>query len=208
MDSTAETPLAAAGPSTWSDYALLLVDVQHDFWTDAVASTAPGFLDGIESLLSTCRDAGIDIVHVQAGFQADQSDWIARYRLRGRIPCVIGAEGAEPLSVAVPVAGERVVVKQSFDAFLNTGLDELLLSLGKRFVFIAGLVTSTCVLTTAATATQLGYLVAVVDDCCADRLSFHDQVLRTYHPFMFDITHSARLIQDRSAWDEQLRRLA
>lgn len=62
--------------------------------------------------------------------------------------------------------------------------------MGKRFVLVAGLVTSTCTLSTAGTATQLGYLVAVVDDCCADLPSEHDRVLRSYHPFMFGITCS------------------
>jgi ureidoacrylate peracid hydrolase len=83
----------------------------------------------------------------------------------------------------------------------------LLRSRGKRFVLVAGLVTSTCVLLTAASATQLGYLVALVEDCCADRQPFHDRVLRTY-PFMFSITRSDRLCQDRPEWDEQLQRVA
>jgi ureidoacrylate peracid hydrolase len=200
-------PLQLESSSTWNDYALILVDVQNDFWSEEVAATAPWLPDRIESLLSTCRDLGIEVVHVHARFQADMSDWIAQYRLRGRIPCVVGTHGAEPLAVAVPRAGEQVVVKQSFDAFLRTDLDELLRTARKRFVLVAGLVTSTCVLLTAATATQLGYLVAVVEDCCADRLSFHDWVLRAYYPFMFEATSSDRLSQDRPEWDEQLRRL-
>ena len=192
--------------STWNEYALILVDAQNDFWSEEVAAAAPRFLERTDSLLSTCRELGIDIVHVHARFQEDMSDWIARYRLRGRIPCVAGTEGANPLSFAVPESGEPVLVKQSFDAFLGTGLDELLRTTGKRFVFVAGLVTSTCVLFTAATATQLGYLVALVEDCCADRQPFHDRVLRTY-PFIFGVTSSDRLTKDRPEWDEQLRHL-
>lgn len=195
------------GLSAWDDYALILVDVQRDFWSEEVASAAPGFVDGIESLVGTCRGLGIEIVHVHARFQEDMSDWIARYRLRGRMPCVAGTKGAEPLSVAAPTVGERVVEKQSFDAFQGTDLDEVLRGTGKRFVLVAGLVTSTCVLLTAATATQLGYLVALVEDCCADRQPFHDHVLRMYHPFMFGITRSDQLSHDRPGWDEQLRRL-
>lgn len=187
----------------WNDYALILVDAQNDFWSDDVAASAPRFPDRIGSLLRTCRELGIEIVHVHARFQDDMSDWIPRYRLRGRIPCIAGTEGAEPLPVARPEPGERVVVKQSFDAFLGTGLDEMLRGAGKRFVFVAGLVTSTCVLLTAATATQLGYLVALVEDCCADQGPFHDRVVRTY-PFMFGITSSDRLSEDRPEWEEQL----
>jgi nicotinamidase-related amidase len=207
MDLASRGPSRVESTSRWNDYALILVDVQRDFWSEEVASSAPGFLERIETLLSTCRDLGIEIVHVHAGFQPDMSDWITRYRLRGRIPCVVGTEGAQPLPVARPRAGEPLVVKQSFDAFLGTDLDDLLRGSGKRFVLVAGLVTSTCVLLTAATATQLGYLAAVVEDCCADRQPFHDQVLRTYHPFMFGITRSDRLARDRPVWEEQLMRL-
>ncbi|HYJ67626.1 MAG TPA: isochorismatase family cysteine hydrolase [Nocardioidaceae bacterium] len=207
MNPAAEMSSALEGPSRWTDYALILVDVQNDFWSEEIASESPRFPSRIEALLGTCRELGIEVFHVHGGFQEDMSDWIARYRLRGQIPCVVGTEGAEPLPVAVPRPGERVVVKQSFDAFLGTGLDELLRSAGKRFVFVAGLVTSTCVLLTAATATQRGYLVALVEDCCADRQRFHDYVLRAYHPFMFGITRSDRISHDRPQWDEQLEQL-
>lgn len=193
--------------SNWNEFALILVDVQQDFWPEEVAEDAPWFLDGTASLLRNCRALGIDVVHVHARFQADQSDWIARYRLRGRIPCVAGTSGAEPLPLAIPEPGEQVVVKQSFDAFLGTGLDELLRSTGKRFLLVAGLVTSTCVLLTAATATQLGYLVALVEDACGDVQPFHDRVVRTY-PFLFGITRSDRLSQDRAEWDDQLQVVA
>ena len=94
---------------------------------------------------------------------------MARYRLRDRIPCVDGTPGVETLPFALELPGEPVVIKQSFDGFLGTNLDEVLVNHGVRNVLIAGLVTSTCVLFTAATATQLGYLVSVVGDCCSDR---------------------------------------
>jgi ureidoacrylate peracid hydrolase len=188
---------------TWREYALLLIDVQGDFWPPEMAETAPAFVENTERLLRTCRSVGLDVVHVHASFQPDMSDWMVRYRLRGRIPCVEGTEGAVPLPVAVPLPGETVVVKHTFDAFLGTGLDASLRAAGKRFLLVAGLVTSTCVLLSAASATQLGYLVAVVEDCCADRPPVHDQVLRTY-PFMFSLTGSARLAEDRAEWDEQL----
>jgi ureidoacrylate peracid hydrolase len=193
--------------SAWREYALLLIDVQHDFWPDSVAATARGFPAAVERLLSSCRRLGIAVVHVHARFAPDGSDWIARYRLRGRIPCISGTEGAQPLPVAAPLPGEPVVLKHSFDAFLGTDLDALLRGAGRRFLLVAGLVTSTCVLLTAASATQLGYLVAVVADCCADHPSNHEQVLATY-PFMFSVTRSSRLAEDRRHWDEDLLALA
>jgi hypothetical protein len=56
---------------------------------------------------------------------------------------------------------------------------------------------TSCVLLTAATATQLGYLVVVVEDFCADLPSVHDRVMRSYHAFMFAIARSYRIREDR-----------
>lgn len=189
--------------SDWADYALLLVDVQRDFYPDSVAGPHPDLQQRTAQLLATCRERRIEIVHLHARFAADGSDWIARYRLRGRIPCVDGTPGAAPLDVAVPREGERVVTKQSFDGFLGTDLHDHLRSNGRRFLLVAGLVTSTCVVFTASSATQLGYLVAVVEDCCGDRAGIHEQTLETY-PFVFSRTRSDRLDADRDAWDTDL----
>jgi nicotinamidase-related amidase len=191
----------------WDEYALLVIDAQRDFWADSVASEAPGFPGAVTSLLGVCREAGIEVVHIRAEFQPDRSDWMTRYLLRGNIPCVAGSPGAEPLGFAAALPGELVLSKQTFDAFLSTDLDALLRARGKRFLLVAGLVTSTCVLFTAASATQLGYLVAVVSDCCADRAGVHEQTLAAY-PFVFSTTDSTSLLDDRADWDRQLARLA
>ena len=61
-----------------------------------------------------------------------------------------GTPGVETLPFAAELPGEQVVTKQSFDGFLGTDLDEVLAGRGIRGLLIAGLVTSTCVLFTAA----------------------------------------------------------
>jgi nicotinamidase-related amidase len=47
----------------------------------------------------------------------------------------------------------------------------------KRFLLAAGLVTSTCVLLTTASAGQRAFLAAVVEDCCADQPEAQAQTL-------------------------------
>jgi ureidoacrylate peracid hydrolase len=192
--------------SSWADYALLLVDVQRDFYPKDVSREHPRLPERVAGLLVTCRTRGVEVVHVQARFAADGSDWMRRYLLRGRIPCVDGTPGAEVLDCARPDKGERVLVKHTFDGFLETHLHAHLRASGRRFVLVAGLVTSTCVLFTASTATQLGYLVAVFEDCCGDRAGIHEQVLDSY-PFVFSRTASDRLDVDRPSWDAALDRL-
>mgnify|MGYP001822498584 FL=1 len=151
----------------WTQYVLLLIDVQQDFWTEKAVSAFPDFPDNVARLLSVCRSEGLEIVHLRARYKPDMSDWMGLYKLRGRIPCVEGTPGAETLPFALEKPGETVIIKQTFDGFLTAELLPYLRRSGKRFVLTAGLITSVCVLLTAASAAQRGVLVAVVVDCCA-----------------------------------------
>lgn len=190
----------------WSRFALLVIDLQRDFWPEKLACCFPEFPGRIRQLLELCRGEGIEVVHLRAAFQPDGSDWMVRYRLRGRIPCVRGTPGVEPLPFAMEAADEAVIVKQSFDGFCNPELLEHLQQNGRQFLLVAGLLTSTCVLLTAASAAQLGFLAAVVDDGCADEPSAHAQTLERYQ-FIFDRTTVADITERYAAWREDLERL-
>lgn len=192
--------------SAWSRYAIVLVDLQQDFWSDDVASNAPELPTRVGDLLEYARSNDVVVVHVRAHFDAEGGNWMARYRLRGRIPCVDGTAGVETLPFAREVAGESVLIKHSFDGFLNTELHDLLTSRGIQGLLIGGLVTSTCVLFTAATATQLGYLVAVLSDCCSDFKVAHSATLAAY-PFVFDVVRSTEIVERREQWDGELQRM-
>jgi nicotinamidase-related amidase len=193
-------------PSAWSGHALLLVDLQRDFWTEETEAAAPDLPERVAGLLAFARAEELLVVHLRARFQSDGSDWMARYRLRGQIPCVDGTPGVETLPFGLERPGEPVVTKRSFDGFLGTGLDELLQQRGVRHVLVAGLVTSTCVLFTAATATQRGYLVSVVSDCCSDRGDVHELTLATY-PFVFGSVLSTDVAARRDWWNRQVVRM-
>ena len=190
----------------WSRYALVLVDLQHDFWSEAAAATAPDLPDRVAALLAYARAEGLTVVHVRARFRPDGSDWMARYRLRNWIPCIDGTPGAETLPFAAELPGEPVVTKQTFDGFLGTNLDAVLNERGIRGLLVAGLVTSTCVLFTASTATQLGYLVSVVSDCCSDRDEVHHATLAAY-PFVFGTARSDQIAGRRQDWEAELSRM-
>ena len=186
----------------WDGYALLLIDVQGDFYSPALGSTRNGYADRVAGLLDLCRTTGLPVVHAHARFAADGSDWMARYLLRDWTPCIEGTPGVGVCDFAEPRPAEPVVVKRSFDAFLQTDLDAILRGLGCEVLLVAGLVTSTCVLLSAATATQLGYLVTVVEDCCADELDRHEATLASY-PFVFDRVRVAGITDRKPDWDAQ-----
>lgn len=196
-----------ARADSWDPFALLLVDVQRDFWGEEMPAAFPGYEENVARLLGLCREAGIDIVHLRAEFRNDKSDWMTRYRLLDRIPCTEGTPGAEILPCASEAPGEPVIVKQTFDGFHRPELQAYLDKNDKRFILIAGLVTSVCVLLTAAGAAQRGYLVAVVEDCCADAPEAHRHTLERY-PFAFSRTMVDGILDSREAWTADLGRLA
>ena len=183
----------------WEPFLLLLIDVQKDFMTEEMVGDYPDYNANVAKLLKLCRKEGIDIVHLRASFQADKSDWMVRYHFLERIPCIEGTPGAALLPCADNVDDEKVIMKQTFDGFQNPELQELLAARNKRYLLVAGLVTSVCVLLTAARAAQKGYLVSLVEDCCADNVEAHEHTLARY-PFIFDRTLVDEIQGRRKQW--------
>jgi nicotinamidase-related amidase len=190
----------------WAQFALILIDVQQDFWPERMAKSFPHFPTNMARLLTLCRGEGIEIIHLRASFKADMSDWMPKYKLRGRIPCVEGTPGAKTLPFALDNPGEAVIIKQTFDGFHRPELVQYLRRKGKRFVLTAGLVTSTCVLFTTTSAAQKGFLTAVVEDCCADEPQAHEQTLDRYR-FIFERTTIDLIPDHHSEWLAALKEL-
>ncbi len=189
----------------WSAFALLVVDAQRDFWTPDRRRRHPQFPANLSALLSFARAEGLRVIHLRAAFAPDRSDWMPRHRLLGKVPCIRGTEGVEALDCAREAPGEPVLEKQTFNGFTQPQLEPLLARSGARFVLIAGLVTSVCVLTTAIGAAERDYLVAVVEDCCADNRA-NDATLEHY-PFALERVNHAELGARHPGWLDQLARL-
>lgn len=192
--------------SDHSPFALLLVDVQVDFWTSSYAAAFPEFPARVAALLRTCRSADIEVIHLRAGFASDQSDWPAVYRLKGSIPCVEGTKGVDFLPEAAPIAGEVVFTKRCFDGFLVPELEAHLRAGQRRVLLTAGIQTSVCVLLTSLAAVQRDFLVAVVEDCCADAPQMHEAVMAGYG-FALGRTTSDRILESLREWSAQLEEL-
>jgi len=190
----------------WEQFALLLIDVQKDFWGEKTAESFPQFPENITNLLELCRTEGLEIVHLRASFKPDMSDWMVKYKLSEHIPCVQGTPGVETLPFALEEPGEAVMIKHTFDGFQHPELLKYLQQKEKRFLLTAGLVTSTCVLFTTVSAAQTGFLTAVVEDCCADEPLAHQQTLDRYR-FIFDRTTVEAMPERHSDWLADLEKL-
>ncbi len=192
----------------WDEFALLLVDVQNDFWSEDYVAAVPGFRQNITQLLAFCREVGIEVIHLREVFgDGDRSDWLPRYRMRGRSPCVRGTPGAAALEEAAELPGEKVIEKQTQNGFHSVELLPYLCQRDKRFLLVAGLVTSVCVVFTATSAAQTGFLAAMLSDCSADYPEAHEMALKRYRGYLVDVADLAELPSRHAQWREQIEQL-
>ena len=142
-----------AGPS--AAQALLVVDVQRGWVSGSHAvDSAESLLARLQDGLAAARAGGALVIHVQDVGEADSS-----------VPP--GSPGRE---LALPVLpGETVLPKTVDDAFLETGLQDLLRSAGVRTVVIGGLQSEMCVAATARGALARSFSVVLPRDLHSTR---------------------------------------
>ncbi len=191
--------------------ALILVDIQKDFWPPFKEHEQfSGFPGNVSTLLELARSRGLPVVHVRSSFKPDRSDWMLFYKPQGRgdVPAISGTEGASIEGFAAPLPGEHVVVKQTFDAFVGTDLEEYLSSLGIKGALIAGLETSVCVLFTATSAYLRRIVPLVVSDACADEPRRHEDTLRMYGELCFKVVTTDQVREEWSTVSDLVERFA
>jgi len=181
--------------------ALILIDIQNDFWQPLQALPhLAAFPASVAQLLQAARARNLTIIHTQAWFKPDRSDWMLFYRPEGRgnVPCIAETAGAQFTEFALPRPGEHIIRKQGFDGFAHTDLDRILREHDIQTALIAGLETSICVLFTATSAYLRRILPLVVEDACGDELARHQATMQMYTNLCFKTVTSAQVVHD---WD-------
>jgi ureidoacrylate peracid hydrolase len=158
--------------------ALIVVDVQNDFAADG------GFFDKIGGdmavlqravpplvrLIERARAAGVLVVFIRAIYDPEYLSPPMRERnIRNKLDmsrCLTGSWGAD-FYVVEPRAGEPIVIKHRYSAFMGTELDGLLKQRGIQSLLLTGVATDVCVESTARDAYFLDYYVTVIADCSA-----------------------------------------
>lgn len=168
--------------------ALILVDIQQDFWEPFKSLPEYASLPtNVNRLREYARSKGYPVVHVRSLFNKDRGDWMLFYRPEGRgtIPCVDGTLGSGFTEFSEPMEDEKVVTKKVFDSFNGTELLDYLRESGVKTVLISGIETSVCVLFTATSAYLNRILPVVVPDACADSPERHVKALEMYTDLCF-----------------------
>ncbi|MGW2273379.1 isochorismatase family protein [Streptomyces yangpuensis] len=145
-------------PASLADATLVLVDYQNTYTRGVLELTGwEPALDAAAGLLARARAAGAAVVHVQhdggPGTPYDVREDIGRIHPR-----------------VAPVDGESVVVKTAApNAFVGTGLGDLLDAAGNEHVIVIGFMTHMCVTFTVEGAFLRGNRPTVVAEACATR---------------------------------------
>ena len=140
-----------------SEAALILIDIQfgfdnEDYWG---RRNNPQAEARAAELLQLWRDRGAPRFFVRHD------------SINPNSPLRPGQPGNAIKPMVAPQPGERVIGKSVHSAFIGTDLELQLRRAGIERVVVCGIATDHCVSTTARMASDLGFLVTVVDDACA-----------------------------------------
>jgi len=100
------------------------------------------------------------VVNIKTEYEPDFSDWemlAERFEVKKYKHFVKGTPDAEIIPPLAPAEGEELIIKNRWNAFFNTKLDELLKSRNIKNLIITGAATDVCVLETCSYAFSLNY---------------------------------------------------
>jgi nicotinamidase-related amidase len=106
------------------------------------------------------NENGMLVVNVKTEYNEDFSDWKMldeRFEVRKYKHFVKGSLDAEIIPPLAPREGEELVVKNRWNAFFNTKLDEILKSKNIKNLILVGAATDVCVFETCSYAFSLNY---------------------------------------------------
>ena len=143
-----------------------------------------------ERFLERCRAAGIPVVHLLTCYRdASEIRCNPFWRTRAENPAnprknvlAHNLEGMPGVQVMPQVWREGdwlVDTKKRYDCFIGTDLDFMLRAHGVNTLYVTGVNTNSCVLSTVAAACSRDYAVVVVEDCVdtMDGPALHDAAL-------------------------------
>jgi nicotinamidase-related amidase len=150
---------------------MIVVDMQNDFVAEGAklrSAQAAAMVPKLAATLKFCREKGIRIIYTAHVHRRDGSDMGLYDDLYGpiadRSSLIDGTTGAEIFPDLAPAAGEHVIKKHRYSAFVGTDLDLILREWGITTVIVSGTTTENCCHATARDAMFHNYKVAFLSD--------------------------------------------
>jgi len=188
--------------------AVLVVDVQEVFvGVPTLYPPVEEVLPRLHRFIHEARSVGALVVVIQIGIPPElySENWKRQYTDRPwPLPDDWLAPGSENVTLYPgfePQAGDVLITKPRYSAFIGTSLEAILHSNGIRTVIAAGLTTDVCVGSTARDAFQRDFTTITLADCTAEGgREQHEVGLRTLAQNFGMVCTSTEII---AAWQEQ-----
>lgn len=190
--STAETVVLNARPEAIrlspADTAVVVIDMQNAYASEGGYVDLAGFdiagaasvIDRIAQVLRTARAAGMPVIYLQNGWDADyreagtpaspnwhKSNALKTMRARPDLSGQLLARGGwdyELVDALKPEPGDIRVHKTRYSAFFNSQLDSILRARGIRTIVFVGIASNVCVESTLRDGFHLEYFGVMLED--------------------------------------------
>ena len=186
--------------------AVLVVDAQNGFFGANIEKINSNFRGKMAALLSDCRRRRIEVIHIHSSFATDPAKRLPTIQtiFGDEVPCVEGTADCKPMECGWSLAGEKVLLKDSFDPFLNLQLNAYLRQRDIRHLLVCGLTTEVCVLTTCVSGTNRGYFMTLIEDCCGTGNQMTAQiVINKFNGMFFETAKSYQIPAKLDVWKQR-----
>jgi nicotinamidase-related amidase len=183
--------------------ALLVVDLQQDFFADAeLARHRETLVKACNAVTEKARSAGVPVFEVRTVHSPDRSSWSLNMLTDGQGMAIESTPGAAPID-GLATHGAMIVEKTRDSAFHGTTLAEKLGDRGIASLAICGVSTESCIAMTAAEAYARDLHVTLVSDALASvDPEAHDNALdRLSRQYRQSIVRSSDIEFEASAED-------
>lgn len=140
--------------------AVIVIDMLNDFVMGKLrCERVDHIIPNLQKLLAEARKTGVHVVYSNDAHLKEDSE----LRVWGE-HAMRGTKGAEVIPELRPESTDYVFEKRTYSAFFETGLDQLLRSLGVTRLYITGIHTNICDRHTSADAFFRGYDIVILQD--------------------------------------------
>ena len=170
------------------DTAVVVIDMQNAYASEGGYVDLAGFditgaastIDKIATVLQTARAAGVQVIYLQNGWDADyveaggpgspnwhKSNALKTMRARPELNGQLLARGGWDYALVdalTPHPGDISLHKTRYSAFFNSQLDSTLRSRGIRHIVFVGIATNVCVESTLRDGFHLEYFGVMLED--------------------------------------------
>jgi alpha-ketoglutaric semialdehyde dehydrogenase len=160
---------------------LLLVDLQNDYLAaTGLQPTTDSLISRAATLLTTCRQRKIPIVHVWTTVRHANDRRLPHWRKTNRWQCVAGTAGHKTPGLLRPLKGETIIHKTGFNSFANSDLELTLKQTNCDTVILAGLHLHACIRAAAIESLERGFQVFIAEDAVASNDPIHAAATRRW----------------------------